>query len=245
MRLDDLRETVRSALSSAKPDGDSVTVVTGGASGIGRETCLRFADEGYRVVVADHREEPREGGTPTHEIIEEQGDDALFVETDVTDWEEVSTMVETVVETFGRIDVLVNNAGIARTAPIDELSQEDWDETMAVNLDGVFHCTKAVVPVLRENGEGAIVTISSVAGKTGYATYAAYSASKFGVIGFTEAVARDLEEDGIRVNAVCPGTTRTKMTDFEGIEPEKVAETIFEVSQRNDTGEAYDVRSRF
>ncbi len=221
-------------------------IVTGGASGIGRETCLRFAEEGFRVVVADVREGPRdpdrEDGTPTHERIRQDGGEAMFVETDVREWDDVRAMVDTVLDRTGRIDVLVNNAGIARTAPIQDLSLEDWRETMRVNLDGPFHGIKAVVPHMVDRGDGAIVTVSSGAGKTGFAEFAAYSASKFGVIGLTEAVAKDLAGTGVRVNAVCPGTTRTAMTGYSGMDPERVAARIVAASQVDFTGEAVDVR---
>lgn len=220
---------------------DTTVIVTGGASGIGRATCLQYADEGASIVVADRQTEPREGGTPTHEQIIEAGGDAMYVETDVTDWDSVQAMVDEVLEVYEQIDILVNNAGVAENGPVEDFSNEWWERIMRVNLDGVFYCTKAVIPHMKDHGSGSIVNISSGAGKTGFPNLAAYCASKFGVIGFTESVAKELQEHGIPVNAVCPGRTQTAMTDFEGVSPEQVAETILAVSQADYTGRAVDV----
>lgn len=216
-------------------------IITGASSGIGRETAFQYAEQGANVVVADVREEPRAADTPTHEEIQNDGGEAVFIETDVTDWQDVQRMVNRVLEEYGGIDVLVNNAGIAETAPVEETSEEDWQRIMRVNLDGVFHGTKAIVPHMKERGDGAIINISSGAGKTGFANLSAYCTSKFGVIGFTESVAKELEDYGVPVNAVCPGRTQTAMTDFEGVPPERVAETILEVSKADYTGRAVDV----
>lgn len=217
----------------------TTVIVTGGASGIGRQTCLRYAARGASVVVGDVREEPREGGTPTHELIRDRGGEAMFVETDVRAWEEVRALVDRAVEEAGQIDVMVNNAGFAERAPIEEMEIADARRMFRVNVEGVYHGMKAVVPHMRERGRGSIVNISSQAGKRGVPELAAYCGSKFAVIGMTEAVAREVPRD-VTVNAVCPGRTKTAMTGFEGVPVEGVAEKIVEVADADYTGRAVD-----
>jgi NAD(P)-dependent dehydrogenase (short-subunit alcohol dehydrogenase family) len=221
------------------PERD-VVVITGASSGIGRTTAQLYADHDATVVNADMREDPREDGVPTHTMIENNDGTASFIQTDVRDWQSVAAMVDEVVETYGRIDILVNNAGVAENGPIDELPVDDAQNIFRVNVDGVFHGMKAVVPHMKERGHGSIVNISSGAGKTGIPNLAAYCGSKFAVIGMTEAVAREVEEHSITVNAVCPGRTQTAMTDFEGVPPEQVAKTIFDVSNADYSGRAVD-----
>ncbi|MDY6776480.1 MAG: SDR family oxidoreductase [Candidatus Nanohaloarchaea archaeon] len=216
-------------------------IVTGGSSGIGRETCFRFAEEGYSVVVADIQREPREGGRPTHEVIEDEGGDASFVETDIRGWEEVQELVEKAVEWYGSIDVLVNNAGFAEKGPIEDTSIEDARKIFRVNAEGVYHGMKAVVPHMKEEVRGSIVNVSSVAGKKPSPGHVAYSGAKHAVIGMTNSLAKELEGTEIRVNAVCPGRTATAMTGFEGTSPEKVADTILEVIESEGSGRAVDV----
>ncbi|MDY6769017.1 MAG: SDR family oxidoreductase [Candidatus Nanohaloarchaea archaeon] len=215
-------------------------IVTGGASGIGRETCFRFAEEGYNVVVADVRKDPREGGPRTHEKLKSEGKQARFWETDVREWEQVQELVAKTLEWYGGVDVLVNNAGFAEKGNIEDTAIEDSHRIFRVNVEGVYHCMKAVVPHMKEQGSGSIVNVSSVAGKRGSAGHVDYCGSKFAVIGMTEALADEVEGDGITVNAVCPGRTRTAMTDFEGVPPEQVAQTILDVSEAGYTGRAVD-----
>ncbi|MDY6771363.1 MAG: SDR family oxidoreductase [Candidatus Nanohaloarchaea archaeon] len=212
-------------------------VVTGGASGIGRATCERYADKGFNVAVLDKQQEPREGGTPTHELVQEHGSDATFIQVDVTDRSQVRDAFQQVVDEYGSIDVLVNNAGIAETETIADMDEATFDSIMQVNVYGVFHCTQAALPHMADNGS--IVNIASVAGKHGSAGLSAYCASKAAVIRFTDAASKELD---IPVNAVCPSRTQTAMTDFEGDPPEKVADTIYQVSQADYTGRAVDVR---
>ncbi len=212
-------------------------LVTGGSSGIGRETCQRFHEEGYQVAVLDRQEEPREGGTPTHQLIQQDAGTATFVQADVTDREQVDRAFEMVRARMGMIDVIVNNAGIAETAPIGEMDVETFDTIMRVNVYGVFHCTQASLEHLAE--DASIVNIASVAGKNGSPGLAAYCGSKAAVIRFSDAVATEL--DDVTVNAVCPRRTKTAMTGFEGDEPSKVADVIYETSQADATGEAIDV----
>lgn len=222
---------------------EDIIVITGASSGIGRTTAEYVAERDATVVNADLRPEPREGedGTPTHQLIREQGGDATFIETNVTDWTSMKQMVDQVVEQYGRIDVFVNNAGVSERAPIDELPVADAHNIFRVNIDGVYHGMKAVIPHMKQQGEGTIINISSGAGKTGIPALAAYCGSKFAVIGMTEAVAREVKDTGITVNAVCPGRTQTAMTNFEGVPPNNVAETIWNVRNAGYTGRAVDV----
>ncbi|MFB6294316.1 MAG: SDR family NAD(P)-dependent oxidoreductase, partial [Candidatus Nanohaloarchaea archaeon] len=145
------------------------------------------------------------------------------------------------VEWYGSVDVLVNNAGVSEMARIEDMAVEAAHRVFRVNVEGVFHGMKGVIPQMKEQGEGSIVNISSGAGKTGVAQGSAYCGSKFAVIGMTEALADELADTDITVNAVCPGRTKTAMTDFEGVPPGTVAETILEVVDAGYTGRAVDV----
>ncbi|SEP09128.1 NAD(P)-dependent dehydrogenase, short-chain alcohol dehydrogenase family [Halogranum amylolyticum] len=192
---------------------DRTAVITGAASGNGRAIAELFAEHGASVVVADIREEPREGGEPTHTYIESQGGEATFVECDVTDYDDCVAAVEAA-EQFGGVDVMVNNAGIVGPqAPLVELDMDEYRTLMRVNLDGVFHGSKAAALAMVERGDGgSIVNMSSVAGMAGYGGITAYSASKGGVRLFSYALASELGPDGIRVNVVHPGVIETAMT---------------------------------
>jgi NAD(P)-dependent dehydrogenase (short-subunit alcohol dehydrogenase family) len=189
-----------------------VGLVTGGTSGIGRETSVLFAKAGARVVVAGRRELE---GEQTIELIRAAGGEGLFVRADVSKSEEVDQLVQKTVEQFGRLDVAFNNAGIEGVlSPIVRQSEEDWDRTIAINLKGVWLCLKYEIrQILSQGGGGAIVNMSSVTGLVGSAGAAAYSASKHGVIGLTQTAALENAKGGIRINAVCPGFAETPMAD--------------------------------
>jgi NAD(P)-dependent dehydrogenase (short-subunit alcohol dehydrogenase family) len=189
-----------------------VGLVTGGTSGIGRDTAVLFAKAGAKVVVAGRREPE---GKETVELIRATGGDGLFVKTDVSKASEVETLVKKVVEKFGRLDVAFNNAGIEGvwTSIISE-SEDDWDRTFDINLKGVWLCMKYEIrQMLKQGGAGAIVNMASVAGLIGLAGAAAYCASKHGVMGLTKAVALETARSGIRINAVCPAVVETPMAD--------------------------------
>jgi NAD(P)-dependent dehydrogenase (short-subunit alcohol dehydrogenase family) len=189
-------------------------IVTGGAKGIGAVYARAFAAEGANVVVADILEP--EGEALAKEISGQNDSKALFVPADVTDDESVSNMARQMANTFGRIDVLINNAAIyldlGVKKPFDEISLGEWDKVMAVNVRGVWQCTKAVSPYMKQQGYGKIVNISSVVAHVGAAGFAHYVASKSAVIGLTRALARELGAHNITVNAVAPGLVSNEAT---------------------------------
>jgi NAD(P)-dependent dehydrogenase (short-subunit alcohol dehydrogenase family) len=189
-----------------------VGLVTGGTSGIGRDTAILFAKAGAKVVVAGRRELE---GNETIELLRAAGSHGLFVKTDVSKTSEVESLVAKTVESFGRLDVAFNNAGTEGVwAPIIRQSEEDFDRTIGINLKGVWLCLKYEIrQMLKQGGGGAIVNMASITGMVGSAGAAAYSASKHGVIGLTKSAALENAKSGIRINAVCPGFTETPMAD--------------------------------
>jgi NAD(P)-dependent dehydrogenase (short-subunit alcohol dehydrogenase family) len=208
-----------------------VAVVTGagGRHGIGRAIALRLAEEGADVVVTDiqrstdrMREEDRQSGwrglPSVVEEIEDLGRQSLGLFSDVTDSAQVADMVRQTLDRFGKIDILVNNAG-SQPGPdrvlVVELGEEAFDEVMRVNVRGTYLCSKAVaIHMIERGGGGKMIVISSGAGKQGIARYAAYCASKFALIGFTQALAHELAPHKINVNAICPGLVNTERVDF-------------------------------
>jgi NAD(P)-dependent dehydrogenase (short-subunit alcohol dehydrogenase family) len=196
----------------AKALEGKVGLVTGGTSGIGRDTAILFAKAGAKVAVAGRREVE---GEKTVELVRAAGGDGLFVKTDVSKASQVETLIQKVVEKFGRLDVAFNNAGIEGVwVPIVRQSEEDWDRTVDINLKGVWLCLKYEIrQMLKQGGGGAIVNMASIAGLMGSAGAAAYSASKHGVMGLTKAAALETAKSGIRINAVCPAVVETAMAE--------------------------------
>ena len=189
-----------------------VGLVTGGTSGIGRETAVLFAKAGAKVVVAGRRELE---GEKTVELIRAAGGDGLFVKTDVSKASEVDALVRKTVEKFGRLDVAFNNAGIEGAwVPIARQSEEDFDRTIDINLKGVWLCLKYEIrQMLKQGSGGAIVNMASIYGLIGSAGAAAYCASKHGVMGLTKTAALENARNGIRVNSVCPAAIETPMAE--------------------------------
>jgi NAD(P)-dependent dehydrogenase (short-subunit alcohol dehydrogenase family) len=189
-----------------------VAIITGGASGIGRATALLFAREGAAIVIADLNAQA--GQTVVHEI-EEAGGRACFESADVTSATDCRRVVECALREFGKIDILFNNAGIIRRATVLDLSEEDWDRVMAVNVKSIFLLSREVIPHMQKANGGSIVNTASGWGLTGGAKAAVYCASKGAVVLLTKAMAIDHGPQNIRVNCICPGDTDTGMLRSE------------------------------
>ncbi|MEE4075746.1 SDR family oxidoreductase [Pseudomonas viridiflava] len=184
-----------------------VVVVTGAGSGIGEATAKRFAREGASVVLVGRNEEKLK---KVHAQLEGEGH--LVRAADVADLSDVEALFKEVASHFGRLDVLVNNAGIVKSGKVTELEVQDWKELMSVDLDGVFYCTRSAMPALIAS-KGNIVNVSSVSGMGGDWGMSFYNAAKGAITNFTRALALDHGADGVRVNAVCPSLTRSELTD--------------------------------
>lgn len=190
---------------------DKVVIITGGAQGLGKAYAMKFAEEGARVVIADLSAGKAE---ELAKAIEEKGGRAISVPTDVTKETDTQNLADRVVETFGCIDVLINNAAIfsvIEVKPTDKLTVEEWDTLMNVNLKGLFLCCKAVIPVMKKQNYGKIINISSATFFMGKPFYIHYVTSKAGVIGFTRALARELGDWNITVNCITPGYMKTEI----------------------------------
>jgi len=191
----------------------TVAIVTGAARGIGRGIADCLAREGVHVVIADlgQNQDIAREMEETARQVRAHGVEALTVNVDVRDWEQVQGMVKAAIDHFGRVDILVNNAGVISVAAVATMEESEWDRVLGVNLKGTFLCSKAVAPHMMERQSGRIVNLSSQAGKRGYLGLSHYSASKFGIIGFTQSLAHEMGPSNVTVNAVCPGEVDTAM----------------------------------
>ncbi len=194
-------------------------LVTGASRGIGRAIAVRLAKAGYNIVVNYSGNE--EAANETVSLCKKENVDSIAVRANVSDFAEVEGMIKTAIDEFGRIDCLVNNAGITKDKLILGIKEEDFDDVIAVNLKGVFNTIKQITPIMLKQKSGNIVNISSIAGLCGNFGQVNYAASKAGVIGITKTIAKELASKNIRCNAVAPGYTKTDMTA-------KVREDIFE-----------------
>jgi 3-hydroxybutyrate dehydrogenase len=189
---------------------DKVALVTGAASGIGRAIALRYATEGARVVVADLQQDPAQ-----HVVdeIRTAGSDGIAVAMDVTDEAAVNAGVATTIKTYGRLDVMVSNAGIQIVHPLEEFSYSDWKRMMAIHIDGAFLTTKACLPHMYAQGSGALIYMGSVHSKEASLLKAPYVAAKHALLGLARTVAKEGGKRGVRANVICPGFVRTPLVD--------------------------------
>jgi hypothetical protein len=213
-----------------------VALVTGASSGIGEATAEALADGGARVALAARREGELQA---LADRIEADGGEALVVPTDVTDDAQIEEMIETTVEEFGRLDVLVNNAGVMLLEPLAEADPANLQQMVEVNLLGLMKATHAALPVMLEQGSGHIVNISSVAGREASQTASGYNATKFGVNGFSEAVRKEVTDEGIRVTVVEPGYVETELQ--EHIPSEMVKERAAEMAEQMEVLQSEDI----
>jgi NAD(P)-dependent dehydrogenase (short-subunit alcohol dehydrogenase family) len=205
---------------------DRTAVVTGASSGIGRAIALALATEGAHVVIGDLQEPSRledEKGS-TAAAIREAGGSAMFVECDVGRSADVTRLVDSAVDAYGGVDILVNNAGVFVRNPITEVTEDEWDRVLAVNLKGYYLSCRAALPVMIGRGGGAVVNVGSIHGLIGTATAATYCASKGAIDNLTRQLAVDYAGHGIRVNSVAPGTIETAMSKPFREQPELLAE---------------------
>lgn len=205
---------------------EQTIIITGGGSGIGRSAALRFAALGGDVVIADVNERAAQ------RVVAEAGG-GLAVHADVSDATQVRALIETSLATYGRLDVLCNNAGYGFRGTVESIDEDEWDQLIAVNLKGVFLCSKYALPALRKSGNGRIVNTSSYTAQVGITDRAAYVASKGGISALTRAMALDHADEGIRVNAIAPGTVNSPYFDKMVAEAEDGQTILEELNSRS------------
>ena len=224
---------------------DKVVLITGGAAGIGKATALRFAEEGAKVVICDVNE------AAGQETVNELGESAAFYKVNVASRDDVQKWIDDVVARYGRVDVLVNNAGVLRDGQLikvkdgellGQMSEADFDLVISVNLKGVFNCTQAAAAVMAKQGGGVILNASSVVGLDGNFGQTNYVATKSGVVGMTKVWARELGKFGIRVNAVAPGFISTEMINAM---PEKILEGMKSRTPLRRLGDPRDIANAY
>lgn len=195
---------------------DRIAVITGGSNGIGKATVMKFLSEGAKVIIWDI---VKDKGEELESELKKEGFDIYFQEVNTSDFEAVEKATQETISKYGRIDILINNAGITRDATLLKMTQEQWQQVINVNLNGVYNCTRCIAPVMAENGFGVILNASSVVGLYGNFGQTNYSATKAGVIAMTKTWAKELGRKGVRVNAVAPGFI---LTDMVKLMPEEV-----------------------
>jgi 3-oxoacyl-[acyl-carrier protein] reductase len=216
---------------------DRVVLITGGAQGIGKETAKRFLQEGANVVICDYNETT--GQAALQEFNQEK---ASFYKVDVSDSAQIQDMVQSVMDKYGRIDVLINNAGITADGFLVKMKDEDWEKVVSVNLSGVFKCTRAVASIMLKQGSGVILNATSVVGIYGNIGQTNYAATKAGIIGLTKSWSKEFGPKGIRVNAVAPGFIKTPMTEAV---PTKILDLMAEKTPLKKLGNPEDIANAY
>lgn len=223
---------------------DKIVVVTGSSAGIGEETAELFADRGSKVVVTYHSGE--EEGRETFDRCKKHSE-AMLTQLDGTDKDSIRAALDNIKDKFGTPDILVNNAGIQNSGKLINISHEDIEDQIEVNLTGLINMTKIFLDEMLEKEEGLVINIGSGLGKSGMARVATYSATKFGVRGFTQSLAGELP-NGFRTYVVNPGMTATRMTDYKGTEPKNVADVIVRTAEEDlnkRSGDDVDVKDHY
>ena len=215
---------------------NKVAIITGGAGGIGLAAVKRFLEEGAKVAIVDYDKQQGE------QIEAELGENVAFFAVDVSKLADVKEMVEQVVDRFGKIDILINNAGITRDATLVKMSEEDFEKVIQINLNGVYYCTQAVAPHMIAQGSGKIISTSSVSGVYGNFGQTNYAATKAAIIGMTKTWAKELGRKGINVNAVAPGFTATPMVEKM---PEKVLQQMEGITSLQRLGKPEDIANAY
>lgn len=204
----------------------SVAVVTGGTKGIGRAITEALVEHGARVVIGARTE------ADVERVADELGGAARGVVCDVREADDCARLVDAAVDTFGGLDILVNNAGIGIFKPVEEMTVEEWDRLQETNVNSLFYCSHAAIPHLKAGGGGWIINIGSLAGKNAFPNGAAYNTSKFGLIGFSEALMQEVRHDGIRVSYIMPGSVATSGFSGDGdwkIQPEDIGKIVLDL----------------
>ena len=218
---------------------NKVAIITGGANGIGLAACERFAEEGAQVIMADFDEV---AGKEQEAVLRSKELDVTFLQLDVVDRQSVSNLVEQTIKKYGKIDVLINNAGITQDATLLKMEPEQFQNVLNVNLIGVFNCTQTVVPYMLENGSGKVINTSSVSGVYGNFGQTNYAATKAAVVGMTKTWAKELGRKGINVNAVAPGFTVTAMVEKR---PDKVIDQMKSIVSLQRLGKPRDIANAY